>query len=139
MAVCGESAVSEALVLLLQGSGYDTKFMPASSIGQPGSMEGIRLLLLTPTPGLNTERRDALQRSLRHKVREVGATMLELVTSSRPSGGEVWPEHERAVPWPCGTEELKRRIEAALCAAPVTDPVPDYDPRDGVGRNKDSA
>ncbi len=65
LAVCGDPVVGRALALLLRGSGYDTRFLPASSLSEPGSLEGIGLLLLAPTPELRVEQREVLLASLR--------------------------------------------------------------------------
>ncbi len=110
LAVCGEPIVGRALVLLLQGSGYNTRFLSIASLNEPGSLEDIRLLLLTPTPGLSTERRKVLLTSLR----DMEIPVLELVISEGRTGKEARDGSERAVLWPCSTEELERRIEATL-------------------------
>lgn len=117
LAICGNPVVGQALVLLLRGPGYDARFLPASSLSEPGSLEGVRLLLLVPTPELSTKRREALLASFRDTPGAAEVLVLELILSfggSRDRG--VRDVSERAVPWPCSTEELKRRIEAALLA-----------------------
>ena len=38
VAICGDPVVGRALALLLQGSNYDTRFLTASSLGEPGSL-----------------------------------------------------------------------------------------------------
>jgi hypothetical protein len=110
LAVCGDPIVSRSLVLLLQGSGYNTRFLSTASLSDPESLEHIRLLLLTPTPALSTESRQVLLTSLR----DMEISVLELVVSERRTGKEARGEAERAVLWPCSTEELERSIEAAL-------------------------
>jgi hypothetical protein len=104
-------------VLLLGSSRYDVRFLPASSLSEPGSLEGVRLLLLAPTWELNTERREELLASLRGASGAAEAPILELTSSVGESrNGEVRVEPEHMVPWPCSTEELERRIQAALFA-----------------------
>jgi hypothetical protein len=122
LAVSGDPVVGRALVLLLRGCRYDARFLPASSLGEPGSLEGVQLLLVTPVPGLSAERREAFSASLRDATRIAEMPVLELVLSSggAPRGG-ARAESERAVPWPCRGEELERRIEAALLGNVVRD------------------
>ncbi len=117
VAVSGDPVVGRALVLLLQGPRYDVRFVPASSLGEPGVLEGVGLVLLTPTWELNGEDRDALVAALKGAAE---TPILELTSSfseeTRNGDARVGPEH--AVPWPCSTEELERRIQAALLADP---------------------
>ncbi len=120
VAVCGDAVVGRALVLLLGGPRYDVRFVPASSLGEPGVLEGVELVLLTPTWELNGEGRDALLASLRGTPGAAETPILEL-TSSFSEGtqnGDVRAGPEHTVSWPCSTEELERRIQAALLAAP---------------------
>jgi hypothetical protein len=102
-------------VLLLRRSVYDARFLSASSLSDPASLEGVRLLLLTTTRDLSSERREALLASLRRASDIVGAPILKLMSSSEAErNGDLRFEH--TVSWPCSTEELERRIEAALVA-----------------------
>ena len=120
VAVCGDPVVGRALVLLLQGPRYDARFVPASSLGELGALEGVGLVLLPPTWELNGEGRDTLLAALRGALGAAEAPILEL-TSSFSNGtriGEVRARPEHTVPWPCSTEELERRIQAALLADP---------------------
>ena len=55
VAICGEPVVGRTLALLLGGSNYDARFLTASSLGEPGSLEGVRLLVLTPTWELDAD------------------------------------------------------------------------------------
>ena len=120
VAVCGDPVVGRALVLLLQGPRYDARFVPASSLGEPGTLEGVGLVLLAPTWELNGEGRDALLASLRGAPGAAEAPILELTSSfsEAPRIGEVRVGSEHTVPWPCSTEELERRIQAALLVDP---------------------
>jgi hypothetical protein len=117
LGIYGEPVVGQALTLLLRGSGYTVRFLLAQSLGEPHALEDVRLLVLAPTPGLSTERRNALARSLEEISEARSVPVLELVTSGEAgrrreeeAGSESW----HTVPWPCRIEELERRIEAAL-------------------------
>jgi hypothetical protein len=117
VAVCGDPVVGRALVLLLRGSLYDVRFVPASSLSEPWSLKDVQLVLLTPTWGLNGESRDILLAALRGALGAAEAPILEL-TSGGAQNGEAGVGAEHTVPWPCSTAELERRIHAALHAAP---------------------
>jgi hypothetical protein len=118
VAVCGDPVVGRALVLLLQGPRYDVRFVPTPSLSDPGSLEGVQLVLLTLTWELNGEGRDALLASLKGAPGAVEAPILELTSSGGARNGEARVAPEHTVPWPCSTEELERRIQAALLADP---------------------
>ncbi len=119
VAVCGDPVVGRALVLLLQGPRYDARFVPTSALSEPGSLEGVRLVLLTPTWELNGEGRNALLASIRGASGAAEAPILELTSASTGArNGEARVGQEHTVPWPCSTEELQRRIQAALLADP---------------------
>ena len=118
VAICGDPVVGRALALLLRGSHYDAKFLTTSSLSDPGSLEGVRLLLLTPTWELDADQRGALLVSLWDASAAAEAPILEL-TSSPARNGEARLKSEHTVAWPCSTEELERRIQATLLAAPV--------------------
>jgi hypothetical protein len=134
LVVCGDPVVGRLLVLLLEDSGYEVRFLPRLSLNESGALERVRLLLLTPTPELSSERRAALLASLKDiQEAAAGLIVLELVTPSEERRREEVPDDSRGdsrvvswhlVPWPCRFPELKRRIEAALLAnsAPGADP-----------------
>ena len=111
IAVCGDPVVGKALGLLLQGYRCDARFLPEQSLSELGSLECIRLLLLTPH--LSAKRRDLLLASLRSVMGAVKMPILELTTNyyERIREVRVWGGQECAVPWPCSIEELRRRIE----------------------------
>ncbi len=120
LAICGDPVVGRALALLLRSSLYDARFLTASSLGEPASLEGVRLLVLTPTWELDAEGRAALVASLRGASAAAAAPILELTSSTGEArNGEARLKPEHTVPWPCTTEELERRIQAALLAAPA--------------------
>jgi hypothetical protein len=107
--------VGRALVLLLQGSNYDVRFLPVSFLSEPRALEDVRLLLLTPMPGLSDVRRKAFLASLKEALDAAETPILELIASKGAQGGETPVGSECcAVAWPCSTQELERRIEAAL-------------------------
>jgi hypothetical protein len=119
MAVWGDPVVSQTLVLLLRGSGYDVRLLPSSSLIKPELLKGVQLLLLTPTPELDTERREALTATLKDMQGPAGLLVLELVTSSeerqeKEGRDETWLK----VPWPLRSEELEQWIEDALLSTP---------------------
>jgi hypothetical protein len=100
------------LVLLLQGSGYDARFLPLSSLSEAGSLEDVQLLLLTSE--LDAGRREARRASL-DGAGAAEILTLELVVfaeGGREGGTRAWSE--RAVHWPCSTDELKQQIETAI-------------------------
>jgi hypothetical protein len=119
VAICGDPVVGRTLALLLRGSHYDARFLTTSSLGEPGSLEGVRLLMLTPTWELDADRRETLVASLRDASDAAKAPILELTSSfggARNGHARLRPDH--IVYWPCSTEELERRIQAALLADP---------------------
>ncbi len=117
LAICGDPVVGQALTLLLRSSLYDTRFLPTSSLSEPGSLEDVHLLLLTPMWESNAERRQAILASLGGASGTAQTPILELTTSSGGTrNGEARVRQEHMVPWPCSTEELERRIQAALLA-----------------------
>jgi len=121
LAICGDPVVGRALALLLKSKLYEVRFIPASSLSEPRSLEGVNLLLLTPTWELDAESREALLASLRDASDTVETPVLELSSSVgevRHGATRARPEH--VVPWPCSTEELGRRIQSALATGLTT-------------------
>ena len=119
LAICGDPVTGRALTLLLQGSGYKVRFLLATALGEPQALKDVWLLVLTPTPELSTEYRNALLTSLKETLKK-GAKMsvLELATPREESQEqereeETWDESWYTVPWPCRTKVLQRWIEAA--------------------------
>ena len=117
LAICGGPVVGQALTLLLRGSGYEARSLPAAALLRESraALRDVRLLVLAPTPELSTERREALLASLKETPEAAEMPVLELVTPSeerREEGtrGESW----YVVPWPCRSEDLEWWIEAAL-------------------------
>lgn len=113
LVVCGEPVVGQALVLLLQGVGYEARFLPFSHGVKPVSreeLEGADLLLLTPMHWLDSRRRKKLPKPFTELLKAAGIPVLELVFASSVDKGEPG----RSVSWPCNIEELQRRVREAL-------------------------
>jgi hypothetical protein len=118
--VSGDPFGSRILALLLRDSGYRAKFMPISSLNEPGALENVQILVLTPTRELTTEHRMALLAPLKEMTRDMGLVVVELVTLSEERCAEEEAQEElqsHKVLWPCRIEELEQRIEAALRTA----------------------
>ncbi len=112
--VCGDVIGSRILALLLRESGYQVRVLPTSSLNEPGVLEGVPLLVLTPTPELSTEQRKALLASLKDKPGGAELIVVELVPPSKEMREEARDVPWHKVPWPCRISELEQRIEAAL-------------------------
>jgi hypothetical protein len=112
VAVFADPIVGKALASLLAPCRYDARLVPAvfSSSG-PGSLEGVRVVLLDSTSGLSPSRRDALLDPLREEAMNAGIPILELGSASQ----EQTVPGCSTVPWPWCAEEWEWRIEAALC------------------------
>lgn len=121
LTVWGDPIIGKAMVLLLSGDSYETRFLRASPPDEPISLKGSHLLVLTPTPQLSTEQRDTLLKSfLSNTPRAAKMPVLELTPISpseaireKRAPNESWHE----VPWPCRINELEKCIEAALSAS----------------------
>jgi hypothetical protein len=106
-------------VLLLRGSGYKAEFVAALPSSKPPSLGDTHLLVLTPTPRLNTEQRETLLTALlgRGTPATTPLQVLELVVPSE--GNQEGRTRDAAwygVPWPCSLETLEQHIEAAVFA-----------------------
>lgn len=115
LAVCGDPIAGRALVLLLNGYGYSVRFVPASSLGDPESLEGVRLLLLMLTADLHPDRGEDALRSIEAAVASSGIPTLKLLSSEEVWDAELSEGTERVMFWPCSTELLRQHIQAALC------------------------
>ncbi len=120
LAICGDPVVGRALTLLLRGSCYKARFLPATSLGEPwvGKLRALKdatLLVLAPTPELSTERHNALLASLKEATEAVEMPVLVLVTPSEERiAEEAWGKLWYRVPWPCRIGYLEWWIEATL-------------------------
>jgi hypothetical protein len=115
----GDLLVSRSIEVALQGVGYDARYLNGSFTDEPAELpEEVKLVIFGPR--MNTERREAFLSNMRTSAAMAGLPVLELATVL----DEVRAEQEGVslVAWPCSTEELVRRIEAAL---PETEPIPD--------------
>jgi hypothetical protein len=115
LTIWGDPVVGRTLVLLLRDSGYKAGLVSSLSSTEPFSLEGSQLLVLTPTPQLSIEMREALLALLRKRARYANVPVLELVTAfeesrQRRTRDNLW----YTAPWPCRIEELERRIEGTL-------------------------
>jgi hypothetical protein len=118
--ICGDPVVGRALVLLLSGLCYDAKLVTAASFSDRQSLEGVRLLLLTPMPKESTQRYKILATLSTNTRRDIKVPVLELVTGSVGAQEEGLANRSKYVmPWPCRTEELEQRIRSILLAHTV--------------------
>ena len=120
--VSGDPIGSRILALLLRDCGYRAEFWPVWSLNEPGALEDVQLLVLTPTWALlSTEERKALLSSLSQMTRDTGLIVIELITLSEERRTEEEAQEElqshKKVLWPCRIDELEQRIEAALRTA----------------------
>ena len=119
LAIWGEPLVGRCLRLLLKDSGYEARFLPASSLRQPGVLKGVRLLVLTTTPQVSTDRREDLLAPLEDTAEGAQIPVLELDTSpeGRRAAAAAHDGPWQTVLWPCRIKELERKIEV-LAATP---------------------
>ena len=101
--------VGRGLEVLLEGGGYSTRIIEEPVTGKPQELlEGIRLVLVAPTPG--TDSRERFLASMGSVPGVSAVTVLRLSTALN----RVPPEQAGLVLWPCRLEDLKSEIEAAL-------------------------
>ena len=115
----GDLLVGRSLEAALRGVGYDARFVNSSILSgasltdEPAErFDGVGLVVFTPR--MSTERRKALLSTLRDAPRTAEVLVLELVTGSDDASEYGREELVRLVSWPCSTQELGRRIEAAM-------------------------
>jgi hypothetical protein len=122
IAVSGDPFASRILALLLRDSGYRAEFLAIWSLNEPGALEDVQLVVLTPTRALlDTDEHKALLTSLREMTRDRGLVVVELITLSEErrteeEGPQELQSHKKVL-WPCRIDELEQRIEAALRTA----------------------
>ena len=118
LAVCGDPIICRALVLLLRGPDYDVKYLPVASLGAPGALAGVQVLLLALER--DATHREALLDGLKEATDATKIHVLELTAAheDRPEWPRGYVRSNRGVPWPCSTEELKRYIGQTLFNAP---------------------
>ncbi len=101
--------VGRALELLLQGAGYDARFVADPVMDKLGELlAGVQVVLLGPT--LSAGRRESFLNGLRDEPRTANMPVLELIPTSR----RTRDGHGRHVMWPCRTKELLRHIGEVL-------------------------
>ena len=107
----GDPSIVGALGLLLQGVGYDVRFLTHPVNGDLGELlGGVRLVLLAPT--LNPGEQAA---SLSVIKGTPGLTELSIVALVSDLDEALQGDRLAAyVPWPCRTSELIEQIEAVL-------------------------
>jgi len=106
-----DTMVGSAILLLLQGEGYEIRMVEAPQAGPPDDlMEGVDLLLIPPD--LVQRRFEESLAALRGKRERIGVPVLSL--SSAVKEGLFHDEQVRVVPWPINIEGLGREIEGAL-------------------------
>ena len=119
LAVCGDPIICRALVLLLRGPDYDVKYLPIASLGAPGALAGVQVLLLALER--DATHRGALLDGLKEATDATKIHVLELTAAhdSRPEWPRGYVRSNRGVPWPCSTEELKQHIGQTLSNKPA--------------------
>jgi hypothetical protein len=107
----GDPSIGRALMLLLQGVGYDVRFLPHPVGGDLGKLlDSVHLVLLAPALGPRARESllSGVRRTPNHVTLPVVVLMPEL-DEAPPGDGMV-----TYIPWPCRTAELSREIEALL-------------------------
>jgi hypothetical protein len=109
----GDLLVGRSLAVTLRGLGYDACFHHGSLSGEPAYLpEEVRLVIFAPR--MSTGRRKIFLGRIRDTPARAGVPVLELVAASEASRNGRKEERVGVVSWPCTTEALTRRIEAAL-------------------------
>jgi hypothetical protein len=107
----GDPSIVGALGLLLQGVGYDVRFLTHPVNGNLGELlSGVRLVLLgpTPDPGERANSLSVIKRTPSLAALPVVALISDLEEAPQGDGLAAY------VPWPCRTSELVEQIEAVL-------------------------
>ena len=105
-----DTAVGQAISLLLREEGYEIRKVEASQSGPPDDlMEGVDLLLIPPD--LAHRRCEESLAALRGKREGIGVPVLSLTAVKE---GLLHEEEVRVIPWPINIEELAREIAGAL-------------------------
>ena len=84
------------------------------SCGGPGLLDGVRLLIIAPGASAGC-REDALA-LIGARTAEARIEVLELGDDRQEALVGAW----EVLPWPCRTEDLKRRVMTALLDGPET-------------------
>jgi len=114
-----DTVVENAIALLLESAGYDTKVLEdpsASAANAEEQLVGVDLLLLTPS--LREETQEAFLKAIEAAPAAAGVPVLTLSTAPQ----DELNDRTGMVPWPTPLEDLTRAIEAALVSAPSGEP-----------------
>jgi len=114
-----DTVVENAIALLLESAGYDTKVLEdpsASAANAEEQLVGVDLLLLTPS--LREETREGFLKAIEVTPATVGMPVLALSTAPQ----DELNDRPGMVPWPTPLEDLGRTIEAALVSVPSGEP-----------------
>jgi hypothetical protein len=107
------TAVNNALALLLKSAGYDIRRIERDLPGHAnGLLEGVDLLLLAP--GFSNAPREAILSVVRDNPTTAQTPVLTL---SSAIGGALGDESAPVVSWPSPIGELVRQIETVLAPA----------------------
>ena len=120
----GSVLIGRALELLLRSADCNVRFLREPSLVEPpldeselgvlGPLDGVRLLILAPGASAGC-REDALA-LIGARTAEARIEVLELGDDRQEALVGAW----EVLPWPCRTEDLKRRVMAALLDGPGT-------------------
>jgi hypothetical protein len=120
----GGALVGRALELLLRSADCNVRFLGEPSLGKPslhvseldgpGPLDGARLLILAP--GVSAGCREDALALISARTAEARFEVLELGDDRQEALVGAW----EVLPWPCRTEDLKRRVMAALLDGPGT-------------------
>jgi hypothetical protein len=114
----GSVLVGRALELLLRGADYDVRFLGEPSLdrlelGESGLLDGVRLLILAPEASPRCH--EAVLALIGARTVEARIEVLELGDDRQDDDRqEALVGPWEVLPWPCRTEDLKRRVMAAL-------------------------
>jgi hypothetical protein len=107
----GDPVVGRSLELMLEGAGYDARFLNGSFVDKPAELPGeVRLVILTPS--LHYKGRERFLKGRENGSAAKKIPILELVRDDH---------RERAdqlgyVLWPCLAKDLKQALEVVLLA-----------------------
>ena len=117
----GGVLVGRALELLLRSANCNVRFMGEPSLGESGlgelgMLEGVRLLILAP--GASAGYREDVLALVGATTAEARIEVLELAELAADDRQEALVGARYVLPWPCRTEDLKRRVMATLLDGP---------------------
>ncbi len=104
----GDPVVGRVLASLLDCPRRAVRYVELGYLERPGALDGVGLLILAPS--WSSGDRDALLDTLRKTRDTADVPLLEI---GQPEDAAAAGSNNH-VPWPCRTEELQKRIDAAL-------------------------